>query len=50
MKSVYGDGYMSQTQVFTLHKKFLEGRKTAELRDSQCSGQPSINTIYQNYL
>ncbi len=39
MKSVFGDGCLSQMQVFALRKEFSEGRETAELRISQCRGQ-----------
>ncbi len=42
MKSVYGDNSLSLTQLFTLHNKFLEGRETAELHNSQYSGQSLI--------
>ncbi len=52
MKSVYGDDCLCQTQVFALHKEFLEGRETAELRNSQHSGRPptlsteiNVNTV-----
>ncbi len=30
MKSIYNSVYLSQMQVFTLHKEFLEGRETAD--------------------
>ncbi len=42
MKSVYGDDCQSQTQMFALQKEFLGGRETAELCNSQCSGQPPM--------
>ncbi len=34
MKPVYGNNCLSRTQVFALHKEFLEERETAELRNS----------------
>ncbi len=41
MKCIYSDDCLSRTQVFVLHKEFLEGRETVELRSSQHNGQPS---------
>ncbi len=38
MKSVYGNDCLSQTQVFTSDKEFLEGKETPELCNSQHSG------------
>ncbi len=40
IKSVYSDDCQCRTQVFTLHKKFLERRETMELCNSQSSGWP----------
>ncbi len=52
MKSVYGDDCLSRTQVFALHKEFLERRGRAQLHNSQYSGQPptlstkiNVNTV-----
>ncbi len=44
LKSVYGNDYLSQTQMCTLHKEFSEGRETAELCTSQHSGQSPLST------
>ncbi len=52
MKSFYSDDFLSQMQVFILHKEFSEGRETADLYSSIHSRQPlalstkiNVNTV-----
>jgi hypothetical protein len=45
VKKVYGDEYLSHTQVFEWFKRFKEGR---EIRDDQSPGHPSTSKTEAN--
>ena len=41
LKKVYGNEFLSRTQIFEWFKRFKEGRE--EIRDDQCPGRPSTS-------
>ncbi|KAJ8941799.1 hypothetical protein NQ318_015924 [Aromia moschata] len=46
LKEVYGNEYLSRTQIFVWFKRFKEGRETTE--DDPCSGRPSTSKTDEN--
>jgi len=46
LKKVYGDEYLSRTQVFEWFKRFKEGRE--EIGDDQRPGRPSTSKTEAN--